>query len=155
MIETPARRSTRQKSRFPSADTVSDDGDSSSAAETTRPRSSRSTSVRRRGVGKFVENIDDSDVKPKEEEFSPVPEDTLASVLSNKADDFSPDVKQNGHTNQHTNGHTNGHVNGNGVPASKNFEVILPVAGTDTVEKMRDKNGVESNKMFDFRAKEI
>ncbi|EME84574.1 uncharacterized protein MYCFIDRAFT_214787 [Pseudocercospora fijiensis CIRAD86] len=50
---------------------------------------------------------------------------------------------------------TNGQVNGTAVPAGKKYEVILPVAGTDTVEKMRDKNGVDSNKMFVFKAKEI
>lgn len=53
-----------------------------------------------------------------------------------------------------TNG-TNGHVNGNGVAASKRYEVTLPVAGTDTAAKMREKNSVPSNAMFAFKAKEI
>ena len=50
----------------------------------------------------------------------------------------------------------NGHVNGNGVKGGVvRYEVNLPVAGTDTVAKMRDKNSVESNKMFAFKSKEI
>lgn len=48
--------------------------------------------------------------------------------------------------------HTNGNVP---VHGSKEFEVVLPVAGKDTVAKMRDKNSVESNKMFEFEAKQV
>lgn len=108
MVETPGRRSTRRKSQFPPIDGASDDGDSSSAAETTR--SARSRSVRRRGVGKFVENIDDSDATtPKEEEFSPVPEEKLAAVLNSKAEEL---VKQNGNLNGYANEKANGYANG-------------------------------------------
>ncbi|CAK1365070.1 hypothetical protein CB0940_08692 [Cercospora beticola] len=55
-----------------------------------------------------------------------------------------------------TNG-TNGHVNGNGVVYSntKQYEVTLPVAGTDTTNKMRDKNSVASNGMFEYKAREV
>ncbi|KAI0137954.1 ergosterol biosynthesis ERG4/ERG24 family-domain-containing protein [Hypoxylon sp. NC0597] len=110
MVETPGRRSTRRKSQFPPIDGASDDGDSSSAAETTR--STRSRSVRRRGVGKFVENIDDSDTAPKEEEFSPVPQEKLAAVLNGEVDDTPSEPKQNGHSNGHANEKTNGNTNG-------------------------------------------
>ncbi|EME45788.1 hypothetical protein DOTSEDRAFT_151055 [Dothistroma septosporum NZE10] len=52
------------------------------------------------------------------------------------------------------NGHGNGH--GDGVKGGVvKYEVTLPVAGTETVAKMRDKNSVESNKMFGFKSKEI
>lgn len=45
-------------------------------------------------------------------------------------------------------------TNGNGpASGSKKFDVVLPVAGKDTVAKMRDKNSVESNHMFEFEAK--
>lgn len=50
---------------------------------------------------------------------------------------------------------TNGHVNGNGVAKTKKYEVTLPVTGTDTANKMRDKNSVASNAMFEYKAKEI
>lgn len=50
---------------------------------------------------------------------------------------------------------TKGQVNGNGVPAQKRYEVNVPITGTDTVEKMRDKNSVPSNGMFEFKAKEL
>ncbi|KJX92560.1 hypothetical protein TI39_contig5841g00026 [Zymoseptoria brevis] len=50
---------------------------------------------------------------------------------------------------------TNGHVNGNGVATGNNYEIVLPVAGEDTVAKMRDKNSVASNAMFEFQAKEV
>lgn len=49
---------------------------------------------------------------------------------------------------------TNGHVNGNGVAKTVQYEVEVPITGTDTVAKMRDKNSVDSNKMFAFNAKE-
>lgn len=38
---------------------------------------------------------------------------------------------------------------------STKFNVVLPVAGKDTVAKMRDKNSVESNQMFQFEAKRV
>ncbi|KAI4866705.1 ergosterol biosynthesis ERG4/ERG24 family-domain-containing protein [Hypoxylon rubiginosum] len=112
MVETPGRRSTRRKSQFPPIDGASDDGDSSSAAETTR--STRSRSVRRRGIAKFVENMDDSDATtPKDEEFSPVPDEKLAAVLNAKAEEpIKHNGNLNGHANRNTNGHANGHANG-------------------------------------------
>lgn len=47
-------------------------------------------------------------------------------------------------------------TNGNG-PTSEptKFEVVLPVAGKDTVAKMRNKNSVASNQMFEFKAKDV
>lgn len=47
---------------------------------------------------------------------------------------------------------TNGNGTANGL---KKFEVVLPVAGNDTVAKMRDKNSVASNQMFEFKAKAL
>lgn len=45
-------------------------------------------------------------------------------------------------------------INGDGVANGlKTFDVMLPVAGNDTVAKMRDKNSVESNHMFAFEAR--
>ena len=40
---------------------------------------------------------------------------------------------------------TNGHIGG--------LEYRLPVAGLETTDKMRDKNGVKSNGMFDFQTR--
>ncbi|KAI1443260.1 ergosterol biosynthesis ERG4/ERG24 family-domain-containing protein [Annulohypoxylon stygium] len=111
MVETPGRRSTRRKSQFP-IDGASDDGDSSSAAETATSRSTRSRSVRRRTMSKFLENIDDSDVPTKEEEFSPVPEDKLTAVLNEETNGNGKESKINGHSNGHANGYANGHTNG-------------------------------------------
>lgn len=52
--------------------------------------------------------------------------------------------------------HNGAQTNGNGPgTGSKKYEVTLPVAGKDTVAKMRDKNSVASNKMFGFEAKQI
>jgi carboxymethylenebutenolidase len=48
---------------------------------------------------------------------------------------------------------TNGAVDGH-LP-SKQYEITLPVAGTEGVEKMRDKNSVESNLMFEYKAVEL
>lgn len=50
---------------------------------------------------------------------------------------------------------TNGHVNGNGVAKTKQYEITLPVTGTDTAAKMRDKNSVASNAMFAYKAREM
>jgi delta24(24(1))-sterol reductase len=107
MVETPGRRTSRRRSQFPNVDGGSDDGDSSSAAETTI---SKTKSLRRRGTGKFIENIDEDDVVPKAEEFSPVAGEKLSEVLNGTAKDKTS--AQNGHANGHTNGHTNGHADG-------------------------------------------
>ncbi|KAH6637947.1 hypothetical protein C7974DRAFT_390574 [Boeremia exigua] len=37
----------------------------------------------------------------------------------------------------------------------KSFEYRVPVAGTDTANKMRDRNLVQSNEMFDFKIREV
>ncbi|KAF2793436.1 hypothetical protein K505DRAFT_375359 [Melanomma pulvis-pyrius CBS 109.77] len=37
----------------------------------------------------------------------------------------------------------------------KSFEYRVPVAGTDTANKMKDRNSVQSNKMFDFKIREV
>ncbi|KAF3001235.1 hypothetical protein E8E13_002641 [Curvularia kusanoi] len=37
----------------------------------------------------------------------------------------------------------------------KSFEYKVPVAGTDTADKMRDRNLVQSNQMFDFKIREV
>jgi carboxymethylenebutenolidase len=37
----------------------------------------------------------------------------------------------------------------------KSFEYRVPVAGTDTADKMRDRSLVQSNKMFDFKIREV
>ncbi|KAH7392531.1 hypothetical protein BKA66DRAFT_439256 [Pyrenochaeta sp. MPI-SDFR-AT-0127] len=42
------------------------------------------------------------------------------------------------------------------VPApGKRFEYRVPVAGIDTANKMRDRNSVQSNTMFDFKIREV
>lgn len=47
-------------------------------------------------------------------------------------------------------------TNGDGEKGgSKVFDVVVPVAGTETVAKMRDKNSVESNHMFQFEARRV
>lgn len=41
-------------------------------------------------------------------------------------------------------------------PAPGNyFEYRVPVAGLDTADKMRDRNLVQSNQMFDFKIREV
>ena len=37
----------------------------------------------------------------------------------------------------------------------KRFEYRVPVAGTETAEKMRDRNAVRSNQMFGFEVREV
>ncbi|KAL6706903.1 hypothetical protein ACN47E_005046 [Coniothyrium glycines] len=37
----------------------------------------------------------------------------------------------------------------------KSFEYRVPVAGTDTANKMRDRNLVQSNQLFDFKIREV
>lgn len=37
----------------------------------------------------------------------------------------------------------------------KSFEYRLPVAGIETAQKMRDKNSVQSNGMFEFGIREM
>ena len=41
------------------------------------------------------------------------------------------------------------------VRDGKAFEFRVPVAGIETAVKMRDKNGVPSNKMFEFGVREL
>lgn len=42
-----------------------------------------------------------------------------------------------------------------GKEKGKKWEYQVPTAGGDTAEKMRDKNGVPSNAMFEFRVREV
>ncbi|KAI1851124.1 hypothetical protein JX266_003789 [Neoarthrinium moseri] len=113
MVQTPGRRSTRRKSQFPSVD-GSDDGESSSAAETTTSKTragsetragskTRAGSVRRRVTPKFVEHLNEDD-SSKAEEFSPIPDEKLSAALNGKG------KAANGHTNGKANGHANGHA---------------------------------------------
>jgi carboxymethylenebutenolidase len=37
----------------------------------------------------------------------------------------------------------------------KRFEYRVPVAGTDAANKMRDRNTVPSNQMFEFKIREV
>lgn len=37
----------------------------------------------------------------------------------------------------------------------KRFEYRVPVLGTETANKMRDRNSVPSNQMFDFKIREV
>lgn len=37
----------------------------------------------------------------------------------------------------------------------KEYEITLPVAGKETAMKMRNKNSIPSNSMFEYQAKEI
>ncbi|KAK3326496.1 Delta(24(24(1)))-sterol reductase [Apodospora peruviana] len=57
MVETPLRKSSRRKSQFP----LESDGESSSAAETA-PQAAK-LSLRKRGTAKFVEHLDEEDLK--------------------------------------------------------------------------------------------
>jgi carboxymethylenebutenolidase len=41
------------------------------------------------------------------------------------------------------------------APKTKHYEITLPVTGTDTARKMRDKNSVVSNAMFEYQAREL
>ncbi|KAI1133457.1 ergosterol biosynthesis ERG4/ERG24 family-domain-containing protein [Nemania abortiva] len=100
MVETPARRSTRRKSQFPSID-ASDDGESSSAAETTMSRTR--TTTRRKPAPKF-EDSDDA----KNESFSPVKIENVPVVV-----------------NGHGHGNGNGYSNGNGHTALSNGHAAL------------------------------
>ncbi|KAH8893434.1 Delta(24(24(1)))-sterol reductase [Thozetella sp. PMI_491] len=97
MVATPARRSSRRKSGFP-FDGSDADGDSSSAAETTDTL--RSRSVRRRGVPKFTEHIEEDDVTPAtspDEDSKP-----LHKVANGSANGHtgSPAPKANGKAHQ-------------------------------------------------------
>lgn len=41
------------------------------------------------------------------------------------------------------------------VPAAgKTFEYRVPVGGAEVAEKMRDRNGVASNQMFEYKVRE-
>lgn len=44
---------------------------------------------------------------------------------------------------------------GRTAAAGKRFEYKVPAAGSDTAEKMRNKNGVESNQMFSHAIREV
>lgn len=46
-------------------------------------------------------------------------------------------------------------VNGKTPAPGKKFEYKVPVAGVQTAEKMREKNAVESNEMFEFEVREV
>ncbi|KAI1484533.1 ergosterol biosynthesis ERG4/ERG24 family-domain-containing protein [Biscogniauxia mediterranea] len=126
MVETPGRRSTRRKSQVASMiDGASDEGESSSAAETT----ARTRSTRRRAVPKVSDKAEDSDASPKEEEFSPVEKEKIDSVINGNSDATTPSTtKENGYTNGHTNGHTtkengyaNGHTNGHATGPTNGY----------------------------------
>ncbi|KAK4502678.1 hypothetical protein PRZ48_006104 [Zasmidium cellare] len=52
-------------------------------------------------------------------------------------------------------GKTNGHVNGNGAAGNVTYEIVVPATGTDTAAKMREKNSVGSNGMFEYKAREV
>ncbi|RYP75251.1 hypothetical protein DL769_003862 [Monosporascus sp. CRB-8-3] len=95
MIETPGRRSTRRKSQFPGVEGTSDDGDSSSAAETNSLRKPS-----RRRTGKFVEHMEETDATSEAESFSPVKEEKIAAVVNEKnrsATNGEPNGKVNAH----------------------------------------------------------
>lgn len=38
---------------------------------------------------------------------------------------------------------------------NKKYEITLPVAGKETAMKMRNKNSIPSNSMFEYQAREI
>ncbi|KAK8055432.1 hypothetical protein PG993_000659 [Apiospora rasikravindrae] len=102
MVQTPGRSKSRRKSQFPSVE--SDDGDSSSAAETTATTSTAAATgskrpLRRRGTSKFAENLSEDDVPSKEEEFSPVPDDKLSTMLNGEGK-ASKEASQNGHSDR-------------------------------------------------------
>lgn len=105
MVQTPSRRSTRQKGLFPTVEGT-DEADSSSAGETVP----RKPSLRKRGTTKFVENIDDDDVIPRAERFSPFDGANLSALINDETQPLIGDA--NGHSNDHSNGHTNGDANG-------------------------------------------
>lgn len=44
---------------------------------------------------------------------------------------------------------------GRKVSEGKSFEYRLPMAGIETAKKMRDKNSVASNGMFEFGIREV
>lgn len=99
MVETPiARRSTRRKSQFPSVE-PSDEGDSSSAAETTTMSKTR-TATRRKPIIKYEDSDDAKDSDDAiNESFSPVGKEKLAAVANG-----------NGIANGIVIGNGNGHV---------------------------------------------
>ncbi|KAK9415391.1 putative Delta(24(24(1)))-sterol reductase [Seiridium unicorne] len=111
MVETPGRRSSRRSARFPSVDGASDEGDSSSAAETT---TSKTNATRRRVTPKFTEHLDeDMDTSKVKEEFSAFTEKVSTALNGNgHAKLATQNGDANGHTNGHTNGYANGHTNG-------------------------------------------
>jgi Delta24(24(1))-sterol reductase len=82
MVETPTRRRSSRQSAFPRVDGASaaEDGDSSSAAETTVP--TRSNSARRRRAGKVVDKTSEEDGAPEAESSSTLSEDESPAVLN-------------------------------------------------------------------------
>jgi carboxymethylenebutenolidase len=46
-------------------------------------------------------------------------------------------------------------VDGRGPAVGKKFEYRLPVAGAESAEKMREKNSVQSNQMFEYAVREV
>ncbi|KAI1341402.1 ergosterol biosynthesis ERG4/ERG24 family-domain-containing protein [Xylariaceae sp. FL0016] len=111
MVETPGRKSTRRKSQFPID--ASDEGESSSAAETTT-RSTRSKSARRRPpVPKFDDSFTESDAAVKDEEFSPVRMEKLAAFTNGNGNHVSTlEEKPNGHSNGFASGDASGYADG-------------------------------------------
>lgn len=106
MVETPGRRVSGRCKTPLTIDASDADGDSSSAAETTT--SLRTRSVRKRGVPKFTEHLDD-DTLPT----SSVLLDTTNQPrpAANGKHDFEEAVKPRSVANGQTNG-ANGHANG-------------------------------------------
>ncbi|KAH7025835.1 Delta(24(24(1)))-sterol reductase like protein [Microdochium trichocladiopsis] len=83
MVETPGRRTSRRRTPLNGIDGASDEGESSSAAET----APKKKTVARRRTGKFIEHTDDSDVA----------DTSLELVDEAKA----PNGTSNGHANGH------------------------------------------------------
>lgn len=46
-------------------------------------------------------------------------------------------------------------VAGQEAKEGKKFEIEVPVAGVTTATKMRDRNAVESNGLFEFKVREV
>ncbi|KAG8168456.1 hypothetical protein KVR01_001205 [Diaporthe batatas] len=121
MVETPGRRvSSRRKT--PLLDTSDADGDSSSAAETT---SLRTRSLRKRGVPKFTEHLDDDNLPTSSVLLDAT---TLPrSVVDDRRDvdeDVKPKIAPNGHA-ETVNGKVNGKANGaNGHADGANGKVV-------------------------------
>lgn len=57
-------------------------------------------------------------------------------------------------TDGHTNGHSNGTMNGSTNGKSTKLEYRVPTAGIEVASKMRDRNSVPSNQMFEYKVRE-